>query len=57
MPTRLTPPWPGSQAAYDAPMASLRVFLSSTALDLGAHRRIADDPLLRLQQQSVQMER
>ena len=39
------------------PMSSLRVFLSSTALDLGEYRRIADDTLLRLQQQSVLMER
>lgn len=38
-------------------MASLRVFLSSTALDLAEHRRLADDTLLRLQQQSVVMER
>ena len=38
-------------------MTSLRVFLSSTALDLGAYRQIADDTLLRLQQQSVLMER
>ena len=38
-------------------MAYLRVFLSSTALDLGDYRQIADDTLLRLQQQSVVMER
>ncbi len=38
-------------------MANLRVFLSSTALDLGKHRGVADDTLLRLQQQSVAMER
>ena len=38
-------------------MPNLRVFLSSTALDLAEHRRIADDTLLRLQQQSVVMER
>ena len=38
-------------------MAALRVFLSSTALDLAAHRQVADDTLLRLQQQSVAMER
>jgi tetratricopeptide (TPR) repeat protein len=39
-------------------MASLRVFLSSTALDLAEYRRVADDTLLRLpQQQSVVMER
>ena len=35
----------------------MRVFLSSTATDLVEHRRIADDTLLRLQQQSVAMER
>ncbi len=40
-----------------APMPSLRVFLSSTALDLIEHRRVADDTLLRLQQKSVPMER
>ena len=39
------------------PMTKLRVFLSSTALDLGDYRQIADDTLLRLQQQSVRMER
>ena len=38
-------------------MANLRVFLSSTALDLGKHRGVADDTLLRLAQQSVAMER
>lgn len=38
-------------------MAGMRVFLSSTALDLTEHRRVADDTLLRLQQQSVVMER
>ena len=38
-------------------MANLRVFLSSTALDLGKHRGVADDTLLRLAQQSVVMER
>jgi hypothetical protein len=35
----------------------LRVFLSSTATDLAQYRRIAYDTLLRLQQQSVVMER
>lgn len=35
----------------------LRIFLSSTALDLMAHRDKVDDTLLRLQQQSVRMER
>jgi hypothetical protein len=35
----------------------MRVFLSSTALDLVAHRRVADDTILRLSQQSVAMER
>ena len=39
------------------PRASLRVFLSSTALDLDEHRLVADDTLLRLQQRSVVMER
>jgi tetratricopeptide (TPR) repeat protein len=38
-------------------MAGLRVFLSSTATDLVEYRKIADDTLLRLQQQSVVMER
>lgn len=38
-------------------MSGLRVFLSSTAVDLNEHRRIADDTLLRLQQQAVVMER
>ena len=38
-------------------MPSLRVFLSSTAPDLIEHRCVADDTLLRLQQQSVPMER
>ena len=38
-------------------MPGLRVFLSSTATDLVEYRRIADDTLLRLQQQSVVMER
>ena len=40
-----------------AAMPALRVFLSSTAVDLTAHRLKADDTLLRLQQQSVVMER
>src|SRR5262245_49971347 len=35
----------------------MRVFLSSTATDLVEYRRIADDTRLRLQQQSVVMER
>lgn len=38
-------------------MPGLRVFLSSTAVDLVEYRAIADDTLLRLQQQSVVMER
>jgi hypothetical protein len=35
----------------------MKVFLSSTALDLVAHRRVADDTILRLSQQAVVMER
>lgn len=35
----------------------MRVFLSSTAEDLAEYREVADDTLLRLQQQSVVMER
>ena len=35
----------------------MKVFLSSTALDLEAHRRVADDTILRLSQESVVMER
>lgn len=35
----------------------MKVFLSSTALDLGAYRRVADDTILRLKQQAVVMER
>src|SRR5215510_6089906 len=35
----------------------MRVFLSSTAQDLVAHRQVADDTILRLSQQSVAMER
>jgi hypothetical protein len=35
----------------------MKVFLSSTALDLIAHRKVADDTILRLSQQSVVMER
>jgi hypothetical protein len=35
----------------------MKVFLSSTALDLVAHRRVADDTILRLSQQVVAMER
>lgn len=38
-------------------MPGLRVLLSSTATDLVEYRRIADDTLVRLQQQSVVMER
>lgn len=38
-------------------MPHLRIFLSSTALDLEKHRQVADDTLLRLQQQAVIMER
>ena len=35
----------------------MRVFLSSTAQDLVAHRRVADDTILRLSQTAVAMER
>ncbi|MEB3353660.1 MAG: DUF4062 domain-containing protein [Cyanobacteriota bacterium] len=35
----------------------MKVFLSSTALDLVAHRQVADDTILRLLQQAVVMER
>jgi hypothetical protein len=35
----------------------MKVFLSSTAQDLVAHRQVADDTILRLSQQSVVMER
>jgi len=35
----------------------MRVFFSSTALDLVAYRRVADDTILQLQQESVVMER
>jgi hypothetical protein len=35
----------------------MKVFLSSTAQDLVAHRQVADDTILRLYQQSVVMER
>lgn len=35
----------------------MKVFLSSTAQDLEAYRRVADDTILRLEQQSVAMER
>lgn len=35
----------------------MKVFLSSTAQDLEAYRRVADDTILRLAQQSVAMER
>jgi hypothetical protein len=36
--------------------SSMKVFLSSTAQDLLAYRRVADDTILRLSQQSVAME-
>lgn len=35
----------------------MKVFLSSTALDLVAYRKVADDTILRLSQQTVAMER
>ena len=35
----------------------MKVFLSSTAVDLVAHRQVADDTILRLSQQAVVMER
>jgi len=35
----------------------VKVFLSSTAQDLVAHRKVADDTILRLSQQTVAMER
>lgn len=35
----------------------MKVFLSSTAQDLSAHRKVADDTILRLSQESVVMER
>ena len=35
----------------------MKVFLSSTALDLVAHRKVADDTILRLSQHTVAMER
>src|SRR5437016_6794626 len=35
----------------------MKVFLSSTALDLGDYRKVADDTILRLSQQTVAMER
>ncbi|MBC8029586.1 MAG: DUF4062 domain-containing protein [Pyrinomonadaceae bacterium] len=35
----------------------MKVFLSSTAQDLDAYRRVADDTILRLKQQSMAMER
>ena len=35
----------------------MKVFLSSTALDLGAYRQVADDTILRMSQQAVVMER
>ena len=36
---------------------SMKVFLSSTAVDLVAYRQVADDTILRLSQQAVAMER
>ena len=36
---------------------ALKVFLSSTAQDLVAYRRVADDTILRLSQEAVVMER
>ena len=35
----------------------MKVFLSSTAVDLVAYRQVADDTILRLSQQAVAMER
>src|SRR3989442_6162965 len=35
----------------------MKVFLSSTAQDLDAYRRVADDTILRLSQQTIAMER
>ena len=35
----------------------MKVFISSTAVDLVAHRKVADDTILRLSQESVAMER
>jgi hypothetical protein len=35
----------------------MKVFLSSTAVDLVAYRQVADDTILRLTQQAVAMER
>ena len=35
----------------------MKVFLSSTAQDLIAYRKVADDTILRLSQQSIAMER
>ena len=35
----------------------MKVFLSSTALDLVAYRQVADDTILRLSQDAVVMER
>ena len=35
----------------------MKVFLSSTAVDLVAYRQVADDTILRLSQQAVVMER
>lgn len=36
---------------------ALKVFLSSTALDLGAYRQVADDTILRMSQEAVVMDR
>lgn len=38
-------------------LIDMKVFLSSTAQDLDAYRRVADDTILRLSQQTVAMER
>jgi len=35
----------------------MKVFLSSTAQDLDAYRKVADDTILRLSQEAVVMER
>ena len=35
----------------------MKVFISSTAVDLGLYRAVADDTILRLSQESVRMER
>jgi tetratricopeptide (TPR) repeat protein len=48
-------PYGFSPQDFDA--QPMKVFLSSTAVDLEAHRRVADDTILRLSQQAVVMER